>query len=204
MALKGTASNILQSPGQRRRPFVSHACCHYIYTGPSICLIPLWAARVRRRNREICVCFCVCVCEVFITTGISLFPLIPSLGSRLLFIFRVQWLHLHTERRAEWLTHLLLYALWWHFHLRYTGIVLSSGAAYSVTCTLFALRAWRTMLLSCSARGSLQSSFLSLAWRMPPQNTDLFSLQLRGPVTAYRSHSPGFAMYRGYLNGKLG
>lgn len=43
----------------------NHTCCHSTYTGPSICLILLWA----QRQRERCV-----------WGGISLPPLIPSLG----------------------------------------------------------------------------------------------------------------------------
>lgn len=66
----------------------NHTCCHSTYTGPSVCLILLWA----QRQRERCV-----------WGGISLPPLIPSLGhpSLLLLMFYTQWLRLHIERDVE-------------------------------------------------------------------------------------------------------
>ncbi len=70
---------ILQSPGRSVKTFCqSHTCCHYTCTGPSICLILLWAHVWAGGSKR---CVCVCVCEVFISSGISLPPLIPSLGS---------------------------------------------------------------------------------------------------------------------------
>lgn len=60
-------------------PHHCHTCWHYAHAGSSICLIRLWVQvwrGVRERERE----GERDVCEVFITTGISLPPLIPSLG----------------------------------------------------------------------------------------------------------------------------
>lgn len=197
-AAKGTENNILQSPGRRRRPFVSRARCHYTYTGPSICLIPFWAARVRRRHRETCVC--VWGFHHYGNFSFSAHPLprvpsaiyLPSAVIALAYRKACGAAHAPISMRTVTFSRALHgNRAFKRRSLRcYMHSFCSESVAKDVAVMLCSWHRAELLLKPCMKNAST--------------NTDLFSLQLRGPLTTYRSHSPGFAVRRGYLNGKLG
>lgn len=155
---------IPRSPGRSRRPFVSRsAATAFTQDHPSA-----WSLSEQKKEEA-----GKCVHEVFITTGISLFPLIPSLGSPFLFIFSMQWLHLHGECRIEQL--ILLYTPCRLLHSR----ALHRNRTFkqhSPQCTCAPLLCESGKACRCHARGCgiVQSAFESLAWRMPPQTQNCF------------------------------
>jgi len=159
----------------------SHTLCHYTHTRPFICWIILcvhvWG--------EV-------VCEVFISTGISLLPLIPSPGSPLLFMFCTPWSHLHTERRRKHLVHPTPI----HSAMQYSSHTLKHSPFFPVFTQYCALKQ-RSNMYSFAVKDAVVAlwlwhraeCFLKPCMKNGSTNTRLFSLEMRGPLTGYRTHS---------------